>query len=356
MVDIKSKNVGYAGNVNQNLGRHNRNSVAIARNGMVQQMEANDQNIQRVLRTESNPGKTNVQCYNCNARELNEAVIMMARIQPTDNTNATSLRSDADILSEVNALTKRNKSQMPSKGVYEYKNHVKLKTVINTFDDDQIDSSIIFDDPYVKDNEHDSITHDQYVDLRSLMDNVQHEAQNEHILEAKNVKIIFTNKRGKFNRKTTIETKDKSRDNDFSFYNMKKEGVSATRHGPLRRTRHGAVGRRKHWPLRRRKHRPFEKRRQGTNRIRHGKTGRRRHGTCLQLYANPATHYYINPGIPDIEQSLANFTFLLLLQTLKVYNEEEDTIGVCCVDCGIFLHLWLLQDPTIKAKKLLELP
>ncbi|GJS64170.1 hypothetical protein Tco_0678734 [Tanacetum coccineum] len=107
------------------------------------------------------------------------------------------------------------------------------------------------------------------------------------------------------------------------------KGVSVTRHGPLRRTRHGAVGRRKHWPLRRRKHRPFERRRRGTNRIRHGKTGRRRHGTCLQLYANPSTHYYINLGIPDIQQSLADFTFSLLPQTLKVYIEEEDMIGVC---------------------------
>nr|GEU64267.1 hypothetical protein [Tanacetum cinerariifolium] len=102
--------------------------------------------------------------------ELNAAVIMMAHIQPKDDTSATSSRSDADILSEVNALTKHNKYQMPSKSVHEYKNHVKLKTVINTYDaDDQIASSIIFDDTYVEDNgrenEHDSITHDHYVSL-----------------------------------------------------------------------------------------------------------------------------------------------------------------------------------------------
>ncbi|GKA61143.1 hypothetical protein Tco_0760550 [Tanacetum coccineum] len=55
-------------------------------------------------------------------------------------------------------------------------------------------------------------------------------------------------------------------------------------------------------------------------------------------------------------RNASSFTFSLLLQTLKVYIEEEDTIGVCGVDCGILPHLWLLQDPTIKAKKLLELP
>ncbi|GKA16667.1 hypothetical protein Tco_0696504 [Tanacetum coccineum] len=52
-------------------------------------------------------------------------------------------------------------------------------------------------------------------------------------------------------------------------------------------------------------------------------------GESLQLYANPSTHYYINLGIPDIEQSLADFTFSLLPQTLKVYIEEENMIGVC---------------------------
>nr|GEV76977.1 hypothetical protein [Tanacetum cinerariifolium] len=40
----------------------------------------------------------------------------------------------------------------------------------------------------------------------------------------------------------------------------------------------------------------------------------------------------------------------------EVYIEEEDTIGVCDVDCGMLPHLWLLQDLTIKAKKLLKLP
>ncbi|GJS40868.1 hypothetical protein Tco_0565911 [Tanacetum coccineum] len=61
--------------------------------------------------------------------------------------------------------------------------------------------------------------------------------------------------------------------------------------------------------------------------------------------------------VDDLQaRNASSFTFSLLLQTLKVYIEEEDTIGVCGVDCGILPHLWLLQDPTIKAKNLLELP
>ncbi|GJX95688.1 hypothetical protein Tco_0351486 [Tanacetum coccineum] len=59
-VDIQSKNVGYSGNGNMNAGRPNRNQIATAGNRMVQQIEANDQTIQRVPRTESNPRKPNV--------------------------------------------------------------------------------------------------------------------------------------------------------------------------------------------------------------------------------------------------------------------------------------------------------
>ncbi|GJZ38530.1 retrovirus-related pol polyprotein from transposon TNT 1-94 [Tanacetum coccineum] len=68
MVAIQSKNVGNAGNGNMNAGRQNRNQAANARNGLVDHIEEDDQIVQRVLRTESNPGKTNVQCYNCNAK------------------------------------------------------------------------------------------------------------------------------------------------------------------------------------------------------------------------------------------------------------------------------------------------
>ncbi|GKC25117.1 hypothetical protein Tco_1027267 [Tanacetum coccineum] len=103
-----------------NAGRQNRNQAFNAGNGLTQNDESN-QIVQRVPRTESNPGKPNV-------------------------------------VSEVNAS-----HEMIPKGVHEHKNHGKRKTIINTFDDDQIESNIIFDDPYVENNgesdEHDSNTH-----------------------------------------------------------------------------------------------------------------------------------------------------------------------------------------------------
>nr|GEW07083.1 hypothetical protein [Tanacetum cinerariifolium] len=54
--DIQSQNVGYVRNYNRNAGRTNKNQVANVGNGMVQQIEKYDQNVQRVPRTESTPG------------------------------------------------------------------------------------------------------------------------------------------------------------------------------------------------------------------------------------------------------------------------------------------------------------
>ncbi|GJW22113.1 putative reverse transcriptase domain-containing protein [Tanacetum coccineum] len=71
---------------------------------------------------------------------------------------------------------------MHSESVHEHTNHTKIKTAINTSDYDQIDSSIIFDDPYVENNggedEHDSNAHGQSVAFESLLYNVQKEAKN----------------------------------------------------------------------------------------------------------------------------------------------------------------------------------
>ncbi|GJR59308.1 hypothetical protein Tco_1501470 [Tanacetum coccineum] len=108
--------------------------------------------------------------------ELTVAVIMMARIQPADDNVVTELNYDAKAISEVNASHK-----MISKGVHEHKNHGKCKIVFNTSDDDQIDSNIIFNDPYVENNggsdEHDSNAHDQYHDVKIMAYNVQREAE-----------------------------------------------------------------------------------------------------------------------------------------------------------------------------------
>ncbi|GKB99907.1 retrovirus-related pol polyprotein from transposon TNT 1-94 [Tanacetum coccineum] len=80
--------------------------------------------------------------------------------------------------SEVNASNK-----MISNKVHEHKNHGKHTTVIDTSADDQIDTSIIFDDPFVKNNggsdEHDSNAHDSYHDVKILAYNALREAENQ---------------------------------------------------------------------------------------------------------------------------------------------------------------------------------
>nr|GEZ30890.1 hypothetical protein [Tanacetum cinerariifolium] len=77
-------------------------------------------------------------------------------------------------VSEVNASHK-----MIPKGFHEHKNHGKCKTVVNTSNDDQIYSNIIFDDPYVENNvgpdEQDSNAHDEYYDVKIMAYNVERE-------------------------------------------------------------------------------------------------------------------------------------------------------------------------------------
>ncbi|GKD57912.1 retrovirus-related pol polyprotein from transposon TNT 1-94 [Tanacetum coccineum] len=63
-VDIQTKNACYGGNGNKNTGRQSKNQAFNAGNGN----DDSNQIIQRVPRTESTPGKTNVQCYNCNEK------------------------------------------------------------------------------------------------------------------------------------------------------------------------------------------------------------------------------------------------------------------------------------------------
>ncbi|GJZ56506.1 hypothetical protein Tco_0611699 [Tanacetum coccineum] len=99
--------------------------------------------------------------------ELTAAVILMAQIQSPEDNDVTEPSKDAWAVNEVNASHK-----MIYNRVQEHKNHGKCKTVINTSDDDQINSNIIFDDPYVENNggsaEHDSNAHDQYHDVKIL--------------------------------------------------------------------------------------------------------------------------------------------------------------------------------------------
>ncbi|GJT98430.1 hypothetical protein Tco_1093948 [Tanacetum coccineum] len=187
----------YQGKLQGNVGRQNRNQAFNAGNGFTHNDESN-QIVQRVPRTESNPeqmllamkdeARSNLKDEENDImldnsfgdetlEELTDAVIMMAQIQPADDKAVTEPNYNAKAISEVNAS-----HIMIPKGVHEHKNHRKRKTIVNTSDDDQTDSNIIFDDPYVENNggsdEHDSNAHDQYHDVKIMAYNVQREAEN----------------------------------------------------------------------------------------------------------------------------------------------------------------------------------
>nr|GEU89883.1 putative LRR receptor-like protein kinase [Tanacetum cinerariifolium] len=205
------------GNGNMNAWRQNRNQAfnAGTRN------DKSNQIVHHVPRTELNLRKANVQCYNCiekghyardcqkpkvrdanyfreqmllamkeagsklkdekndfmldnsygdeTLKELTDALIMMPRIQSAGYNVASEPSYDAKAVSEVNASTR----------VHEQVNHVQRKTFIHTSDDDQVDSIVIFDDPYAENNggtsEHDSTAHDEYSDIKMLSYNVHRE-------------------------------------------------------------------------------------------------------------------------------------------------------------------------------------
>nr|GEU57060.1 hypothetical protein [Tanacetum cinerariifolium]GEW79316.1 hypothetical protein [Tanacetum cinerariifolium] len=72
--------------------------------------------------------------------EITTTVMLMACIQPANGNVETVPSYDGKAISEVNVSSK----------VHEQISHEKRKTIIQTSDDDQIDSNIIFDDPYVE--------------------------------------------------------------------------------------------------------------------------------------------------------------------------------------------------------------
>ncbi|GJU33279.1 putative ribonuclease H-like domain-containing protein [Tanacetum coccineum] len=229
--------------------------------------------VQRVPRTESISGKENVQCYNCNEKghcardcqkprvrdakyfreqmllaikdeaesilnnkendfmldtsygeetmeELTDAVMLMARIQPADGNADTKPSYDAKVVSEVNA----------SSEVHEQVSHVKRKTTIQTFDDDQIDSNIIFDDPYMEHNggtsDHDSNAYDEYHEIQMLAYNVQKEAENKKRLnnELKKQKQLLQKELETYDKDTIeriLKEKDKIQSDFFKIENEK---------------------------------------------------------------------------------------------------------------------------------------
>ncbi|GKA76223.1 putative ribonuclease H-like domain-containing protein [Tanacetum coccineum] len=206
------------------MGR-NRNQLFNAGNASAE----SNQIVQRVPRTDSTPNKANVQCYNCNEKvhyardcqkpkvhdvkyfreqmllamkdeagshlsneendfmldnaygeesldELTASVMLMARLQPADETTDTVPSYDEKVVSQVHDSSKAQ----------EQVSHVKCKSIIQTTDDDQIDSNIIFDDPYVDNNggtsKHDSIAHEENHEIQMLAYTVQREAEKQKCL------------------------------------------------------------------------------------------------------------------------------------------------------------------------------
>ncbi|GJZ40916.1 retrovirus-related pol polyprotein from transposon TNT 1-94 [Tanacetum coccineum] len=197
-----------------NARRQNRNQAFNAGN----RNDESNQIVQRVPRTESNSGKANVQCYNCNekghyardclkpsvreAKYFREQILLDMKDEPgsnlDDEENDFMLHNSFgdETLEELTdaAVKEVNASyKMIPKGIHEHKNHGKCKTVINISDDDQIDYNIIFDDPFVENNggsnKHDSNAHDQYHDLK--IDSLDSE---ETLEDAKESRLKMRNK------------------------------------------------------------------------------------------------------------------------------------------------------------------
>ncbi|GKA32462.1 retrovirus-related pol polyprotein from transposon TNT 1-94 [Tanacetum coccineum] len=162
-----------------------------------------NQIVQHVPRTDSNPSKANVQCYNCNekghyARDCKKpkvhnakyfreqmllamkdeaGIMLIARLQPAVETTDTVPSYNDKAVSQVHDSFK----------AYEQVTHVTRKTIIQTTDDDQIDSSIIFEDPYVDNNggtsKHNSVAHEDNHEIQMLAYNVQREAEKQKRVE-----------------------------------------------------------------------------------------------------------------------------------------------------------------------------
>ncbi|GJY45203.1 putative reverse transcriptase domain-containing protein [Tanacetum coccineum] len=99
-VDIQTKNAGYGGNVNKNAGRNRTQGFNTGNAG-----DESNQIIQRVPRTESTPGKANVHLL-LKDEALTAAVMLMAHLQPADDTVENVPSYNAKAISHVHASSK----------------------------------------------------------------------------------------------------------------------------------------------------------------------------------------------------------------------------------------------------------
>ncbi|GJV07332.1 hypothetical protein Tco_1344988 [Tanacetum coccineum] len=192
-VDIQTKNASYGGNVlNYNEkghyardcqnprvcdGKYFKEQMLLA---MKDEAESNLNNKENDFMLDTLYGEETFE-------ELTDVVMVMAQIQPVDGNAETVPSYDANAISELNASSK----------VHEQMRHEKRKIIIQTSDDDQIDSNIIFDDPYMENNggtsDHDSNDHDEYHKIQMLAYYIQREAKNKKRLnnELKKQKMLL---------------------------------------------------------------------------------------------------------------------------------------------------------------------
>ncbi|GJV98602.1 retrovirus-related pol polyprotein from transposon TNT 1-94 [Tanacetum coccineum] len=175
------------------MGR-NRNQMFNAGNAS----DESNQIVQRMSRTDSTPNKANVQCYNCNekghyahycqkpkvcdAKYFREQILLAMKDEAGSHLNNEENDFMLDNAYGEESLDELTASVMlvhDSSKAHEQVSHAKRKTIIQTTDDDQIDSSIIFDDPYVDNNggmsKHDSIAHEENHEIQMQAYTVQHE-------------------------------------------------------------------------------------------------------------------------------------------------------------------------------------
>nr|GEV48577.1 serine/threonine protein kinase SRPK1 [Tanacetum cinerariifolium] len=115
--------------------------------------------------------------------ELNTLCIMMARIQEITNDSVAEPSYESEFIDGVQAPSFSFLKELFTKSDHEQSHHEKHKTIKPTYDDDEIDSNIILDDPdegiNIDNVRQDNHAHDQQCDeLEKLLRNVQIESAN----------------------------------------------------------------------------------------------------------------------------------------------------------------------------------
>ncbi|GJS94750.1 hypothetical protein Tco_0801718 [Tanacetum coccineum] len=151
-VDIQTKNAGYGGNANKNTGRNRTQGF-----------------------NTGNAGHYARECQKLKVRDakyFREKMLLAMKDEAGSNLSneENDFMLDTSYGEDLEELTVAVVSQVhASSKVHEQVSHGKHKTIIQTMNDDKIDSNIIFNDSFVENNggtsEHDSTTYDEYREI-----------------------------------------------------------------------------------------------------------------------------------------------------------------------------------------------